>query len=273
MGLDSGKHGGAHGRHDRRDYYQSDYSDYSASSTRSENFKGAHKSVRFTEPAAAQPASAQPAALLELEKKLSGMQKDFAQQLQGISEKETEKFDLIFAILTDLQSGQAQLEESIRDIKKHVTGVQNMPLNQGQFNGNSSGTSFQYGQMEGVMGPQMSPEMGGQQIVVQPDGSQAVFMPMPQVMVMQSPTGGMMQSPTGGMMMQPMQPMQQQMVQFVGQGPVGQEMGAAFGGCEVATGEQSVDGGEGKVPLLPEPGKHEGSDVDSNDTPTTGISE
>jgi len=280
MGLDSGKHGGAHGRHDRRDYYQSDYSDYSASSSRSENFKGTHKSVRFTEPAAVQTASAQPAALLELDKKLSGLQKDFAQQLQGISEKETEKFDLIFAILTDLQSGQAQLEESIRDIKKHVTGVQNMPLNQGQFSGNNSCTSFQYGQMDGVMGPQMSPEMGGQQIVVQPDGSEAVFMPMPQVMVMQSPPGGMM--------MQPMQPMQQQMVQFVGQSPVGQEMGAAFGGCEavlskgnaggwpahqVATGEQCADGGGGKVPLLPEPGKHEGSDVDSNDTPTTGISE
>jgi len=246
MGLDSGKHGGAHGRHDRRDYYQSDYSDYSASSSRSENFKGTHKSVRFTEPAAVQTASAQPAALLELEEKLSGMQKDFAQQLQGISEKETEKFDLIFAILTDLQSGQAQLEENIRDIKKHVAGVQ-------------------YGQMEGVMAPQMSPEMGGQQIVVQPDGSQMLCVPMPQVM--------MMQSPTGGMMMQPMQPMQQQMMQFVGHGPVGQEMGAAFGGCDVATGEQCVGAGDGKVPLLLEPGKHEGSDADSNETPTTGISE
>jgi len=265
MGLDSGKHGGAHGRHDRRDYYQSDYSDYSASSSRSENFKGTHKSVRFTEPAAVQTASAQPAALLELEEKLSVMQKDFAQQLQGISEKETEKFDLIFAILTDLQSGQAQLEENIRDIKKHVAGVQNMPLNQGQFSGNNSGASFQYGQMEGVMAPQMSPEMGGQQIVVQPDGSQMLCVPMPQVM--------MMQSPTGGMMMQPMQPMQQQMMQFVGHGPVGQEMGAAFGGCDVATGEQCVGAGDGKVPLLLEPGKHEGSDADSNETPTTGISE
>jgi len=267
MGLDSGKHGGGHGRYDRRDYYQSDYSDYSASSSRSENCKRTHASVRFAE-----PADAQPAALWELEKKLSDVQKDFDQQLKGMSEKETEKFDLIFAILTDLQSGQEQLEESIRDIRKHVGGVQNM--------GNIGGNSFQYGQMEGVMGPQMGPGMGGQQpqpmqqIVVQPNGSQ--------MMVVQSPTGGMMmpqmmvvQSPTGGMMMpqmQPMQPMQQQMV-LVGQSPVGQEMGAAFGGCEVATSEQCVDGGEGKAPTLSELGKHEGSDVDSTDTPTTGISE
>jgi len=252
MGLDSGKHGSGQARYERRDYYQSDYSDYSASSTRSENCKRTHASVRFAE-----PADAQPAALLELEKKLSDVQKDFAQQLQVMSEKDTEKFDLIFAILTDLQSGQEQLEESIRDIRKHVGGVQNM--------GNNGGPSFQYGQMEGVMGGQQPPPM--QQIVVQPNGSQAVFVPMPQMMVVQSPTGGMMMP-----QMQPMQPMQQQMV-LVGQSPVGQEMGAAFGGCEVATAEQCVDGGEGKVPLLPEPGKHEGSDVDSNDTPTTGISE
>jgi len=257
MGLDSGKHGGGHGRWERKDYYQSDYSDYSASSSRSENCKRTHASVRFAE-----PADAQPAALLEFEKKLSNVQKEFAQQLQGASEKDTDKFDLIFAILTDLQSGQEQLEESIRDIRKHVCGVQNM--------GNIGGTSFQYGQMEGVMGPQMGPGMGGQQpqpvqqIVVQPNGSQAVFVPMPQMMVVQSPTGGMM--------MPQMQPMQQQMV-LVGQSPVGQEMGAAFVGCEAATSEQCVDGGEGRMPMLPEPGKHEGSDVDSTDTPTTGISE
>merc|ERR1719282_517643 len=115
--------------------------------------------------------------------------------------------------------------------------------------------------MEGVMGPQLGPGMGGQQpqpvqqIVVQPNGSQAVFMPMPQMMVVQSPTGGMMMP-----QMQPMQPMQQQQVVLVGQSPVGQEMGAAFGGCEAAASEQCVDGGEGR-------------DVDSTDTPTTGISE
>jgi len=268
MGLDSGKHSGGYGRHDRRDYYQSDYSDYSASSTRSEHSKGAHKSVRFSEPAASPPATTQPPALLELEKKLSGMQKDFAQQLQGISDKETEKFDLIFAILTDLQSGQAQLEESIREIKKHAANAQNLPLNQGQFN---NGGNFQcYGQMEGVMGSQMSPDMGSQQpvqqIVVQPDGTQAMLVAMPQVMVMQPPNGNMMVP-----QMQPMQPMQQMAVQFVGQGPVGQEMGS-FPGAQVGNGEQRVDS-DGKVPMLPEPGKHEGSDNDSIDTPTTGLSE
>jgi len=249
MGLDGGKHSGGHSRYDRRDYYQSDYSDYSASSTRSETGRRTHASVRFAE----EPAEAQPAAMLGLENKLSDVQKDFARLMQAISEKDTEKFDLIFAILTDLQSGQEQLEESIRDIRKHVGGVQSM--------GNMGGTPFQYGQMEGMGG---QPQQPVQQIVVQPNGGQAMFVPMPQMMVVQSPTGGMM--------MPQMQPMQQQIV-LVGQSPVGQEMGAAFGGCEVATSEQCVDGGEGKMPMLPDLGKHEGSDVDSTDTPTTGISE
>jgi len=234
MGLDSGKHYGGQGRYDRRDHYQSDYSDCSPSSARSENCKRTHASVRFAE-----PADAEPAAMLELEKKLSGVQKDFARLFKSMSEKETVKFDLIFAILTDLQSGQEQLEESIRDIRNHVGGAQSA--------GNLGGPSFQYGQVEGVMGSQ------------QPQPMQQMFVQMPQMMVVQSPTGGMMMP-----QMQPMQPMQQQMV-FVGQSPVGQEVGATFGGCEAATGEQCVDGGEGKLP--------EGSDVDSTDTPTTAISE
>jgi len=223
MGLDSGKHYGGQGRYDRR----------------------------------AEPADAEPAAMLELEKKLSDVQKDFTRLFKSMSEKETVKFDLIFAILTDLQSGQEQIEESIRDIRRHVGGVQSV--------GNIGGPSFQYGQVEGVMGPQMGP--GTSMGVQQPQPMQQMFVPMPQMMVVQSPTGGMMVP-----QMQPMQPMQQQMV-FVGQSPIGQEMGATFGGCEAATGEQGVDGGEGKVSMLPELGKHEGSDVDSTDTPTTGISE
>mmetsp|Transcript_43871 Transcript_43871/g.114079 ORF Transcript_43871/g.114079 Transcript_43871/m.114079 type:complete len:257 (-) Transcript_43871:83-853(-) len=256
MGLDSGKHGGGHGRYDRRDYYQADYSDYSASSTLSENCKRT-ASVRFAE-----PADSEPAALQEFEKKLTNVQKDFAKQLQSMSEKDTEKFDLIFAILTDLQSGQEQIEESIRDIRKAVGGAQNMG-NNGQF---------QYLQMEGVLGPPLGPGMGGQQpqpmqqIVIQPNGGQAMMMPQ-MVMVVQSPTGGMMIP-----QMQPMQPMQQQ-VMLVGQSPVGQEMSPALGGCGAVAGEQCADGGEGQVPLLADLGKHEGSDVDSTDTPTTGLSE
>merc|ERR1719410_2579091 len=53
----------------------------------------------------------------ELEKRLSGVQQDFTQQLHKISEKENEKFDLIFAILSELQSRQAQLEETVGSLK------------------------------------------------------------------------------------------------------------------------------------------------------------
>jgi len=244
MGLDSGKYGGGNGRYDRRDYYQSDYSDYSGSSTRSETCKRTQASVRFAE-----PADAQSDRLLEFEKTLSDVQKDVAQQLQVMSDKETQKFDLIFAILTDLQSGQEQLEESIRDIRNHVGGAQSM--------GNPGGAPFQYG----MGGQQQQPV---QQIVVQPNGGPAMMMmPMPQMMVVQSPTGGMM--------MPQMQPMQQMVVM---QAPmVGQEMGTAFGDFEATASEQCADGGEGKEPQLSELGKHDGSDVDSTDTPTTGISE
>ncbi|CAK0857816.1 unnamed protein product [Prorocentrum cordatum] len=84
--------------------------------------------------------------IVDLEKRLDNVKHDFAQQLEKIGGKETEKFDLIFAILTDLQSQQAQLEESVRTLKKELCGPQqaganatgsNMPPQlQGQFNGN-----------------------------------------------------------------------------------------------------------------------------------------
>merc|ERR1719410_2580099 len=66
----------------------------------------------------------------ELEKRLSGVQQDFTQQLHKISEKENEKFDLIFAILSELQSRQAQLEESVRTLKAQYGGGQMVGANQ-----------------------------------------------------------------------------------------------------------------------------------------------
>lgn len=278
MGLDSGKHGVAYGRHEsRRDYYQSDRSDHSASSRGSENSSAkGPKSVRFSEPSAAQTP-----AMIELEKKLSGLQKDFAQQLQTISEKETEKFDLIFAILTDLQSGQAQLEESIRDIKKHATNSQmvcvpmmmpssNQQFMDGQqppqqFNSNSNNMQ-QFGQLDGVIAGQ---EMGTQQpmqgpVVMQPDGSQMMMVAVPQAMVVQSPTGVMMQPmmmPANGQMT-PMQP--QMAMQFMGPGgsPVQQDVTGGFPTTQAAL--ETEQDGENK-----DASKNEGSDIDSADTPTT----
>ncbi|CAE8640845.1 unnamed protein product, partial [Polarella glacialis] len=46
------------------------------------------------------------AALADLEKKVADIHQDFSQSLHKVGEKENEKFDLIFAILTELQHRQ-----------------------------------------------------------------------------------------------------------------------------------------------------------------------
>jgi len=187
--------------------------------------------------------------IVDLEKRLDNVKHDFAQQLEKIGGKETEKFDLIFAILTELQSRQAQLEESVRSLKKELcspeqagnnaTGSGMSPQLQGPFNGNM-GNSGQFSNGGGNQqafvqaGGQMSPGMGNQQTMVmqmQPDGSQAMFTAMPQMMVMSSPANAGMQFAAMPQMMSPtgqMQAMSPQMgVQFVGQGPfTGGEAGA-----------------------------------------------
>eukprot|EP00446_Apocalathium_sp_SHHI-4_P087042 CAMPEP_0177470264 /NCGR_PEP_ID=MMETSP0369-20130122/20106_1 /TAXON_ID=447022 ORGANISM="Scrippsiella hangoei-like, Strain SHHI-4" /NCGR_SAMPLE_ID=MMETSP0369 /ASSEMBLY_ACC=CAM_ASM_000364 /LENGTH=282 /DNA_ID=CAMNT_0018944707 /DNA_START=43 /DNA_END=891 /DNA_ORIENTATION=- len=58
--------------------------------------------------------------MAEIEKRLSGVREDFTQALQRVGETENEKFDLIFAILVELQSRQAQLEESVRTLSQHL---------------------------------------------------------------------------------------------------------------------------------------------------------
>ncbi|CAE8723091.1 unnamed protein product, partial [Polarella glacialis] len=62
------------------------------------------------------------AALADLEKKVADIHQDFSQSLHKVGEKENEKFDLIFAILTELQHRQAQLEESVRSLKAQFGG-------------------------------------------------------------------------------------------------------------------------------------------------------
>lgn len=57
-----------------------------------------------------------------LEKRMSGVQQDFQSAIHKISEKENEKFDLIFAILSELQQRQAHLEESVRTLKAQYGG-------------------------------------------------------------------------------------------------------------------------------------------------------
>merc|ERR1711870_164576 len=96
------------------------------------------------------------------------------------------------------------------------------------------------GQMNGQLGNNMNNQQSMQQFtgVMQPDGTQAMFTAVPQVVVVSSPTAAGMQyampqmmSPTGSM--QPMPP--QMAMQFIGQGQ-GQDMGTFVNGQEAGAG-------------------------------------
>lgn len=243
MGHEGGKGASGMGRNGYRRDYRSDRGGYADSNSNSSAENSMSKGAYNSKPGRINEDTVAPqSTIVDLEKRLDNVKHDFAQQLEKIGGKETEKFDLIFAILTDLQSQQAQLEESVRTLKKELCGPQqaganatgsNMPPQlQGQFNGNM-GNPGQFspsgGNQQGFVqaGGQMSPSMGNQQpmqfaSVMQPDGSQAMFTAVPQMMVV-SPTNAGMQFAAMPQMMPPagqMQPMSPQMaVQFVGQGP------------------------------------------------------
>lgn len=188
----------------------------------------------------------------DIDKKLSGLQTHFSQELQKINVKENEKFDLIFAILSELQTRQAALEETVRSLKVQHGGGQMVssgttPANmsqssqqQGQFSGNgmfSNGGQQAYNQM----GSPMNGQMQGQQFtsVMQADGTQAHFTAVPQMVVVSSPTNNGMQYAMPQQMLQPMgcQPMQQVAMQFVGSGQ--------DGGCYGSNGQDATAGGGG----------------------------
>lgn len=189
-----------------------------------------------------------------LEKRLSGVKEDFNQAIHKISEKDNEKFDLIFAILSELQQRQANLEESVRSLKaqcgngcwvpgpsSQLPQPQQQQLAQPQQFANS-GSPSQYGQMNGQIGVQqpMQPvqngNAGNQQPMQQftgvlPDGTQGMFTAMPaqQMIIMSPPNGGMqytavpqMMAPTGTVVQQMPAPMA---MQFIAQGT---EMGVSF---------------------------------------------
>merc|ERR1719230_1287605 len=113
MGQEGGK---GFGRGGYRSYRPADRGSYldnnSSSSAEAFGSQGVHgsKPGRAGDDTLMAPQSA----ITELEKRLDGVKADFSQQLEKIGGKETEKFDLIFAILTELQSRQASLEESVR---------------------------------------------------------------------------------------------------------------------------------------------------------------
>jgi len=171
-------------------------------------------------------------AIGSLEKKIAGVQQEFTQALHKIGEKENEKFDLIFAILSELQSRQAELEESVRTLKAQYGGsgtVNGRASSQGSQMNRQAQQSYGNG-MGSQMNGNMGGGMGGQQMgqftgMMSPDGQQTLFAAVPQMVVVQSPTGSGMQygmpqmmSPNGNMQMAP------QMMQYMGQ-----DMGC--GGC------------------------------------------
>jgi hypothetical protein len=280
------------GRNGYRRDYRSDRGGYADSNSNSSAENSMSKGVYNSKPGRINEDTVAPqSTIVDLEKRLDNVKHDFAQQLEKIGGKETEKFDLIFAILTELQSRQAQLEESVRTLKKELCGPQqaganangsNMPPQlQGQFNGNM-GNNGQFsnsgGNQQGFVqaGGQMSPSMGNQQPmqfagVMQPDGSQAMFTAVPQMMVVSSPTNAGMQFAAMPQMMSPtgqMQPMSPQMaVQFVGQGPY--PGGEAANGAGANPNMKLLDDTKGVQPMQPEliGGKAEGGAEDGSSQP------
>jgi len=260
MGLESGKGNGGMGRNGyRRDYRPQERSGFIDSGADNSAAKGSYASQHPK--SVDQNANSSPQTVISgLEKRLSGMQQDFTQAIHKISEKENEKFDLIFAILSELQSRQAQLEESVRALKNQYSGgqmvsassgpthvspqQQQQQVQHGQFGGNN-GCPQTYGQMNGQMTGNVASQQPMQQFAgtMQPDGSQAMFAAMPQVVVVSSPTAAGMQYAMPQMMPPSgaMQPMPHQMaMQFMAQNP-GQDMGAFSGSQE---GTSAVSGGQ-----------------------------
>jgi len=179
------------------------------------------------------------ATLAEVEKRIAAMQHDFKQALHKVNGKDNEKFDLIFAILSELQNRQAQLEETVRMLKAQCSAPMSS-AGSGQVSSGQqpfvprSDSSQSYSSMGGQMG----------------HGGQHMFAAVPQVLVVPSPTGAMqtmdgypmqqLMSPTGAMQ-QIAHPMA---MQFMGQAPgpdygwgadgTGAGGGQAGGGLEAA---------------------------------------
>ncbi|CAJ1352956.1 unnamed protein product [Effrenium voratum] len=118
-------------------------------------------------------------ALGDLEHRIESMSQDFTSNLRKLGEKGNEKFDIIFSILTELQSRQAQLEETVRVLQSQV--------NAGYGAGNNSPTS-----MEGNINVSNSPANGAQG-----NGSPGTNsnMAMNNFMVLCQPNGMMQQMP------------------------------------------------------------------------------
>jgi len=181
-----------------------------------------------------------------IEQRLASQQQDFTSAIHKINEKENEKFDLIFAILSELQQRQANLEESVRSLKAQYPNGNNtsqLPQQQAQFGSSGGvGQSYMGGQMNGNMGNQqpMQQQFAG---VMQPDGT---FVMQPQQMIIMAPpaSGGMQYMAAPQMMTQTgavVQQMPTQMaMQFIAQNC--NEMGQPFAVENSQEGECQASG-------------------------------
>jgi len=159
-----------------------------------------------------------------LEKKLSTFQEEMNKALEESSQKEKKKFDLIFSILTELQTRQTQLDQSLKMLKDHVGAGGYGP----QMASDSNAQAQQInGGMAGPMGGQvvmMAPNgmgMVGGQVgmnqfgngMMMMDGSGNVMAPV--IMTMPQTGGAGMQFMNTGMMPQGVNMVPNQMMQFV----------------------------------------------------------
>jgi hypothetical protein len=157
------------------------------------------------------------ALVASLEKKITSAHAEMTQELNAITGKENEKFDLIFGILIELQRRQAQLEESVRSIKAQLPGGGGMMPQQGQQGNQTNGQMFMpnqmnMGQQYGNMGDGSQAYFGNQNVVLV---AQPMGMAPPQGAI---PVGQSMQQMPYAMPQMMQGPMQPQMaMQFVGQ--------------------------------------------------------
>jgi len=98
-----------------------------------------------------------------LEKKLSTFQEEMNKALEESSQKEKKKFDLIFSILTELQTRQTQLDQSLKMLKDHVTNGGCGPQIGVSLASDSNSQAQQIN--GGMTGP-----MGGQVVMMAPNG-------------------------------------------------------------------------------------------------------
>jgi hypothetical protein len=161
--------------------------------------KGSAKGAAAEPPARSKSSDEEMEAMMSMvEKRIDAVQKEFKQALHQKSQKENDKFDIIFNILSELQARHAQLEESVSSLAAGCGQNQMMGIGMGmghdqmvqqhQF-GAANCMSQHYGQMPEMIG---NISLQQQPMPMRPYGGE---MMMQQVLVMPSANGGATMAP------------------------------------------------------------------------------